>query len=425
MASMDLELQPPVVRVVQADGEDPVHVPVGATVSASAVGLVAGMTSAKLLQDAWAAPAWVIAAGMCGGLYFLGRSMARNAPGRLRFVALFCLATCTVGYLMVLGGESVPRPAGRGTFDFIVVLATLLATLIASVALPLVILLAAFWPFRSTDRKWEDPGKSSRFVIVALGAAGYLVSLVLFFLAGWISPHKWRPPVMLVVVLVCPVILQWIAALIYERILSRWRVPSPPHALLEGLERLRDLSGFDFDRVVCLNPEFGRGRVCAVVLRPGPSTLVISEPIARMLAPTQLLAVLAHEASHVFLHHGRRRLFWGGVAALVAIASSVAVLVALDPLLPRSIGAARALVVVLPVVFLRALYETFVVRRLEAEADEFAVSIAGGPALLEALQAFGAQGRVLMHNRWTTHSTWERRTRRIAEWEESSDARRP
>jgi hypothetical protein len=84
--------------------------------------------------------------------------MARNAPGRLRFVALFCLATCTVGYLMVLGGESVPRPAGRGTFDFIVLLAMPLATLVASVALPLIILFAAFWPFRSTDRKWEDPG---------------------------------------------------------------------------------------------------------------------------------------------------------------------------------------------------------------------------------------------------------------------------
>ena len=150
-------------------------------------------------------------------------------------------------------------------------------------------------------------------------------------------------------------------------------------------------------------------------------TCVISESIPGDLTPPQLLAVLAHEAAHVCLNHFRRKLAWGAVAGMLGLVATVAAQMAVAPFLPRDLGIAGVLVVVLPIGILRGLYETFVVRHHEAEADEFAVVVAGAPALLDALGVLGGSGppEALVHNRWTTHSTWERRARRIREWERS------
>jgi hypothetical protein len=52
-----------------------------------------------------------------------------------------------------------------------------------------------------------------------------------------------------------------------------------------------------------------------------------------------------------------------------------------------------------------------------AGAAGFAVEIAGAPALLGALEAMGACGPAgaVVHNRWTTHGTWEERSAWIRE----------
>jgi Zn-dependent protease with chaperone function len=103
------------------------------------------------------------------------------------------------------------------------------------------------------------------------------------------------------------------------------------------------------------------------------------------------------------------------IAGVVGLTTAVVAQILIDPLLPRALELAGVLMVVLPIAILRGLYDTFVVRRHEAEADEFAVDVAGAPALLAALGVLDAlgPGDALVHNRWTTHSTWERRTRRI------------
>ncbi|MGH2436178.1 MAG: hypothetical protein ACRDFA_04200 [bacterium] len=64
---------------------------------------------------------------------------------------------------------------------------------------------------------------------------------------------------------------------------------------------------------------------------------------------------------------------------------------------------------------------TYVTRRLEAEADEYAVDVAGAQALLGALESLRARALLgpLTHNRWTTHSVWERRVARIRQCEAS------
>ena len=94
------------------------------------------------------------------------------------------------------------------------------------------------------------------------------------------------------------------------------------------------------------------------------------------------------------------------------------------PFLPRALQFAGVLGVLLPLAMLRGLYNAFVTRLHEAEADEFAVDAAGGQALIDALGVLGASGSggALVNNRWTTHSTWERRAARIREWEQSRRA---
>ncbi len=59
-------------------------------------------------------------------------------------------------------------------------------------------------------------------------------------------------------------------------------------------------------------------------------------------------------------------------------------------------------------------YDTFVTRRHEREADEYAARAAGAGALLRALEKLGAgRSPIAIANRWTTHSTWEIRSRRL------------
>jgi Zn-dependent protease with chaperone function len=127
----------------------------------------------------------------------------------------------------------------------------------------------------------------------------------------------------------------------------------------------------------------------------------------------------------VRLHHFRRKLTVAAFAGLGWMATVVVVLMVLRPVLPRGFEFAGILSVVLPLGLRRGLYDAFVTRTHEAEADAFAVDIAGGRPLVEALAVLGCPtvSAALLHNRWTTHSTWERRVRRIEEREQSRHVR--
>ncbi len=117
------------------------------------------------------------------------------------------------------------------------------------------------------------------------------------------------------------------------------------------------------------------------------------------------------------LRHLRRKLAWGALGAIVAITIGVLGQLAISPWVPRSLALVGVLVVLMPLGVLRGLYDTYVIRRHEAEADEFAVDVAGAEPLLHALEALQASGysAALVHNRWTTHGTSEVRTSRIRE----------
>ena len=405
-----------------ASGEDrgTSPLPVGIMLSAVIVAFVVGAGSAKLVHDAAPALAWLTAIGLCGGLFLLARLSTGTAPTRARVLAVLALACLSFSYLLVLGGESTPRPAPRSAVGFFTLLVMLLGIVTAAAALLAVILAGAPRSKPTAERHRPAVDFIPQLLVGALGAATALLGFVLLAMVLWASPPRWRVAAIVTVAIGSPALLVPYWAFMYKRLVSRWHV-SPPRALMVGLERLRDLTGFTFDQVLCLQTRFGSGRVCQVVARPGRSTLLISESIPGDLTPPQLLALLAHEAAHVCLNHFRRKLAWGALAGMLGLVTAVAAQMAVAPFLPRDLGVAGVLVVVLPIGSLHSLYWTFVVRHHEAEADEFAVVVAGAPALLEALGVLGGSGpsEALVHNRWTTHGTWERRARRIREWERS------
>jgi Zn-dependent protease with chaperone function len=399
-------------------------VPVGLTISVVVLALVVGGGAAGLIQGATPRLAWAAGIGLCGGLFVVTRWLARSAPTHARFLVVVALACVTLSYLLTLGGESTPRPIGGSATSFFTFVVMLLAVAGAAVAVPALILVTALRSGQTHEPHQLRLDITPHLLTASTGAAMLLLALLLLATALWASSPEWRVLAIVSVGLGSPVVLLPLAAYMYLRLLSRWRVPQHPRALLEGLETLWDRTGFAFDDVLCLRATFGNGRVCQVVTRPGHSTLVLSESIADNLNAPQLLAVLAHEAAHVCLNHLRRKIAWGAVAGVAVVTTAVAAQMLAGPFLPRSLKFAGMLGVLLPLLMLRGLYDALVTRRHEAEADEFAVDTAGGQALIDALDVLGASGpgAALVHNRWTTHSTWERRAAKIREWEKSRRA---
>jgi Zn-dependent protease with chaperone function len=395
--------------------------PLGVVLSVVIAAMVVGAASAKLLHDAASSRAWLMAIALCGVLFGLARSLDCSTPTRSRILVVIALGFLAFGYLIVLGGESMPRPASRRGLGFVTAVFLLLAVLAVAVILPVAIVATALRRGRGSAFPRVGLDFAPQLIVASLGLAAMLLSVAFLAVTIWTSPPQWRLVAAFVVALGLPAVLLPFWTHIYERLLSRWRVTPPPQPLLDGLETLRRRIGFGFDRILCLQARFGAGRVCQVIAGHGHSTLVVSESIPGELTTDQLLAVLAHEAAHVRLNHLRRKVAWGALGAVVGLTTAVVAQILIAPLMPRPLRFAGVLVVVLAIVALRGLYDAFVMRRHEAEADEFAVDVAGATALVDALGALGVCGppEALMRNRWTTHSTWERRLSRIRECEKS------
>lgn len=395
--------------------------PVGVIVTVVVATLIAGAAAAQFLYSLLPTVAWLVAVGLCGTLFALGRLFARGTPTPARFLALLGCLLLTFSYLMVLGGESTPRPAARGVPELIIFLLTVFGIIAAALALPALIMVGALWRRREAASPGFTLKASPRLIAFSLGPVMLILGLVLLAVVIRASPPAWRLGALLALGFGFPVLMPPIWAYAYLGLLARWEATPLPESLLTGLQTLRDRIGFAFDRIQCLEATFG-GRVCQVVKTPGRSTLIISESIPRDLTPEQLLAVLAHEAAHVSFGHAWRKVAWGTLGTAVTIAITVGTGILIAPFVPRSMAFAGVLVAVLPVTVLRGLYDTFVVRRHEAEADDFAIDVTGGTALLGALDGLGGSGppEALVRNHWTTHGTWKRRASRIRGREKSA-----
>ncbi len=403
-----------------AAGDPPLKsLPMGIVVSLIVLAIIAGAAAGQVLHDTGWRLAWLIAIGLCAGLFGIARWLARSMPTTPRFLSLVGLTVLTGAYLMIIGGQSMLHPPGHDFFSFVRWLAMILTVMGLAVALPFLLALKGLLREAADLPKLSIAG-APLAIGWAIGIAGFVVTVMFVGLILWTTPRAWLLVAMVAFALGFPVLLLPVVTAAYQCLLSRWTVDSPP-ALSRGLETLYDRTGFAFMRTLCLDSRFGGGCVCMVILRPGRPTLVISESIVVGLADEELLALLAHEAAHGRLNHVWRKVAWAAFGVLGSLIVSVAISILIVPLVPRSFAVVGMLGALLPVAMVRGLYDTYVTRRHEAEADEYAADVAGAEALLGALES--VQARALpaprTHNRWTTHSTWERRVARIREREAS------
>jgi STE24 endopeptidase len=209
---------------------------------------------------------------------------------------------------------------------------------------------------------------------------------------------------------------------VYSLVLARCEVEKP-HALIRALADLKSRCGFQFDRVICLDGSYANGRMAGVTSTARSNTLLISETLASVLDRDELLAVLAHETAHVELRHFRRKLMVKVPATAAALTGSVALSMSLGLVVPRSMDFLRVMFASGSIAFWHPLYDRFVTRKHECEADEYAARAVSASALLHALEKIGADRSPITANRWTTHSTWEIRSERLRELDGHAEQR--
>jgi Zn-dependent protease with chaperone function len=386
--------------------------------------MLAGAVAAKVAFDWSASAAWATGLAICVVLFLIARLAARTPLTGAGFLLLLTLGCLAFAYLLVLAGESLPRPRGRDPIGLFVMMAVLLTAIVTALVVPLSLIVLALRGGAADGR----PAVPLRLLLEPLvpALAIFLVLMLLFGTALSLTPRAWRSTAMLTVLFGGPILVLPLWTFLHRRRLRRWQIADVPPGLADGLDRLRERTGGVFDEVMCLDGRLSQGRECLVLLGPRRACLVISNAILDIVSPEQLFALLAHEAAHVRLHHLRRKLAWGAAASAVALGSAVGLQLLAAPLVPRGAGFAGVLAVILPVTLLRHLYDTYVVRRHEAEADRYAVGLAGSDALLGALAALGAGATPAhVHNRWTTHGTWEQRVAGIRDAANAGSARCP
>lgn len=390
--------------------------PVGATIVALCVAMATGGLAARSLHEAQPVLAIALAPALGLGLYALVRLMnVAKASLSVRSMAIVFATGFAMIYYLVLAGETY-RP--HRSSDPIVRLEqglTLLLWLFGAAAVPIAIAAIGAWRAGGATRRHVRPGaRAPFFVTVGLGAATFSVSMGILVAAMAVLPRAAYVYALLAILFVLPLAFHSVQTYLYGRILSRWEVESIPDPLVRALAELRSRCSFQFDRVICLDAGYSNGRVAAVTSSIRSATLLLSEPLVGLLDRDELLAVLAHETAHVELNHVRRKLIFGVLATAIGITSYTLVSVGLDQILPRDLRLARVLLLGPLLSVGRRAYDLFVTRKHECEADVYAARAAGAGALLRALEKLGAsRDSTRIANRWTTHSTWETRSRRL------------
>jgi len=388
--------------------------PVGLIIAVTFGAMIAGAAGSMLLHRQSVAAAWVVAAMIGAALAVATRTLFNGSFVRLSLLLCFGLATGMFAYLLVLGGESIPRTRSAS-----LLLAMLLLDFLAACLIPVAIILAAAGRRLSFTRELFIPS----LIKAALGAAAVILSFVAVLgtmaaTIGWSDVARFTAVVTVPVGLPLLLAVPWAWA--YSHLISRWAVARPPQ-LSHALDVLFSRTGFRFDRIACMPAWYGGGVVCEVIQRLRGSTLAISESIATDLEREELVALLAHEAAHVQQHHARRKLLFFACGSLAVIGVTVAVPMLISASLPDRLGFVRILPMVLGATFLSQLYNAWVIRRHEREADAAAVAVSGAEAFCNALEYLGkGTPEAAVHIRWTTHGTREERIARIRAMERSA-----
>jgi Zn-dependent protease with chaperone function len=394
----------------------PQRVPVGVLTGACAAAILLGGLGAKLLHDAY--PTWaVIIAPLLGvGQYVLVYFAAKAEEHPSVHGAIALSATCFASfYFVALAGETWHPLRSSEPLVRVIQVFTLVARILGAAALGVVIGGVAIWQGAGEALRKIRPGAVAPLLVtVSLATGAFTLSMAILLMAIALLPRAASLYGLVVLLFILPIVLHGLCTYVYGRLLSRWEIAAVPSSLITGLAELRSRSGFQFDRVICLDASYGNGRLAAVARTPRAATLIISEPLTNLLASDELLAILAHETAHIELRHFQRKLLFGLLATGIGFGCYVLVFMALNRVIPREMHLAPILVLMMLGAFGRQSYEALVTRRHEREADEYAANAVGAGALLRALDRLGAgRSPIVMANRWTTHSTWEIRSRRL------------
>jgi Zn-dependent protease with chaperone function len=387
----------------------------GVVIAATVGGLVVGGVSAKLLHDARPEFAVFLASVLGLALYAMIRKVAHATANLSLRVSIASGAVCFVmAYFVVLAGETYRLALTPDHLDRLGRGMILLARMVGAASVAILIVIVAVWRDVGRQHAATFSGLAQLIIPVGMAAAGFVISMSAFMAVVALVPRPASLYLLVLMTFVLPLALTLSWTYVHVQLVSNWEVSVVPEPLTAALAELQRRCRFRFDRVICLDARYGGGRVGAVSSSARTATLFVSQPLTEMLNRDELLAVLAHETGHVELHHTRRKLLFGLLATATVLTAGFGVMVGLKLFMPHSLEVVAIILSGGVVGVGRQSYDTFVTRRHEREADEYAARAVSAAALLSALEKLGAGGRaVTMANRWTTHSTWEVRSERL------------
>lgn len=193
-----------------------------------------------------------------------------------------------------------------------------------------------------------------------------------------------------------------LGALLVTTLLRRWStvVPDDTRRLID---RVADLTGVRFSGIAYFDERFARRPIMEVRMGWMGHLLFLNRTAIEPLTPDELLAILAHEAAHVRLRHLLKEvvcaacLSWvvmQGLRPVMGLLFASSTIVALNVLIALSVAL--------------TVCRNALRRRWEREADDYAASIAGAPAVASALMKLPAIDVL-----WGTHDNRDVRVRRL------------
>lgn len=200
----------------------------------------------------------------------------------------------------------------------------------------------------------------------------------------------------------------WLVTPLYLMFLVLFREP-PSHEVAEAIGDTQSRAAFNFRRVVYVGGGLGALPLCAVTRVLRNDVLILGRAAGESLSRQELVAVLCHEAAHVRFRHVRKRRVFLMLGLVTAMTTTYAVWRTM-PGLWRS-GWVPLIVISGLCMIPRGLYEAFVIRRQEREADIFAAKVAGSRPLADALLKLwpGATGVMAPSHIWSSHGSREQR----------------
>lgn len=386
----------------------------------TAVGLV-GLVAGDVLADHLSRSGALASLGTALAAAFVLARVSRAVAGRLVSVWTAITIGLAMGSLP-LAAAVVPLPSRNASAPALLV--GVLLHLVIIFGTPALILWTALVTARPVDSTARAPSRRVRWIDVFPSASGLAAPVVAVIGAALIVSGLAvsRSRVLDAVLLAALVPLWAVGRTIQHRFtISHWRRRAAPEpvALSAALRDVRARTAVELCPVITVVDPCHPVVVEVLFSLWGSPTLVIAVDVVRALSADELFSLLAHEAAHVRLRHYTRA-WWRG--APIAAGFGLIILgaaAAMTRWIPDQVPWLGVAVAVGAVAVPRHLWNLYVTRTFEREADRFAATHGGKLTLLAAfdkLRDMAGTASELPHS-WTSHGTWSERAARIRGYE--------